>query len=231
MIVGSNSLVSVAARDMAADGRVRPALSEGSEDALAVQIGRDGDRALASGEFPENTANHTRLFRGDLALAADGLAAGVDLLDHAIAIAEPASGLALLDAPTQAAMGLGGEVLQEQAVHRALEPDMQLGDVALGKRDDAHAGETEVLEQGRHVRLVATDPVQRLGQYDFELAPLGILQKRLHARTEDHAGAGDGSIMIGGDDLPSLPRGMLAADPQLVFDRGDALVVAGIAGV
>lgn len=33
-------------------------------------------------------------------------------------------------------MRLGGEVFEEQRIHRALEADMQLGDFALGQRDD-----------------------------------------------------------------------------------------------
>lgn len=72
-------------------------------------------------------------------------------------------------------MGLGGEILEEQRVHRALEADMQLADLALGQRDDRHPGEFEVLEQRRNISLVAADPVQRLCHHHVELARLRVL--------------------------------------------------------
>jgi hypothetical protein len=52
-------------------------------------------------------------------------------------------------------MRLLGEILQERGVHRPLEPDVQLGDVALGERDDVHAGAGEPLEETGGVFLVA----------------------------------------------------------------------------
>ena len=128
-------------------------------------------------------------------------------------------------------MRLGGKVFEEQGIHGALEADVKLGDLALVKRDDLHAREAEMLEQGRHVGLIAAHAVQRLGQHHIELAALGVLQERLHARPQDHAGAGDGGVMVGADDFPLLPRRMLAADAELVLDRGDALIVGRIAGV
>jgi hypothetical protein len=44
-------------------------------------------------------------------------------------------------------MRLVREVLQEQRVHRSLEPDVQVRDDALGKRDDIYAGEGQALEE------------------------------------------------------------------------------------
>jgi len=64
---------------------------------------------------------------------------------------------------------------------------MHLADLALGQGDDRHAGELEMLKQRGHVRLVAADAVQRLGQHDVELARLRVLQDGLDARTQDHA--------------------------------------------
>jgi len=81
-------------------------------------------------------------------------------------------------------MGFGGEVLREQGVHASLEADVKLGDLALAQRDDLHAGEAEMLEQSRHVGLIAAHAVQRLGQYHIELAALVVLQERLHARLQ-----------------------------------------------
>jgi hypothetical protein len=42
-------------------------------------------------------------------------------------------------------MGLGGEVLQEQGVHRAFETNMQFGDFAFSQGNDLHAGKAQSL--------------------------------------------------------------------------------------
>ncbi|CEF48492.1 unnamed protein product [uncultured bacterium] len=86
-------------------------------------------------------------------------------------------------------MGLGGEILQEQGIHGALEANVKLGNLTLGEGDDLHASETEVLEQRCHVGLVAGDAVQCLCKHDVELAVLGILQQSLDPGAKDHARA------------------------------------------
>ena len=43
---------------------------------------------------------------------------------------------------------------------------MQVRDVALGERHDAHAGEGETLEESGRVLLVTTESIERLGQDD-----------------------------------------------------------------
>src|SRR5260370_634204 len=58
-----------------------------------------------------------------------------------------------------------------------------------------------------------------------------FLQQRLDARPENDAGAGDGGIMIGIDDLPTLLARMFSTDAELVLDRRHALVVGRVAGV
>jgi hypothetical protein len=59
-------------------------------------------------------------------------------------------------------MRLLGQILQGQRVHRALEADMHLVDLALGDRHDRNTGKAQALEQGRYILLVAGKPVQRL---------------------------------------------------------------------
>lgn len=88
-----------------------------------------------------------------------------------------------------------------------------------------------MLEQRRHIGLIARDAVQRFGQHNVELATSSVLQQALDARPENDAGAGDGGIMKGIDDLPSLPACMLTTDAELVLDRRHALVVGRTAGV
>jgi len=41
------------------------------------------------------------------------------------------------------------EEVREQGVHRALEADVELGDLAFAQRYDLHTREAEMLEQGR----------------------------------------------------------------------------------
>ena len=81
-------------------------------------------------------------------------------LDDAIAVAETDSRLSVLESAAQSSVGLLGEILEEQGVHRALESDVQVRDVAFRKRHDVHAGEREPLEESGGVFLVATEAVQ-----------------------------------------------------------------------
>ena len=86
-------------------------------------------------------------------------------------------------------MRLGREVLEEERVHRALEADMQLVDLAFGEGHQRDAGEIEALVERRHVLLVAAQPVERLGDDQVELAGARILDQLLIARRK--VGAAD----------------------------------------
>jgi hypothetical protein len=175
---------------------------------------------MARGDFP--TANSLKIRRtiaaSASAFAANRLALAVDALHNVVAIAEAAAGLAFLNPPAQATMGLGGEVLQEQGIHRALQTDMKLGDLTFGQGDDLHAGKAQMLKERRHVRLIARNAIQRLGEHNVELATLGVLQQQLDTRPQNDTGTGDRGVMIGIDNLPTLPARMLATDAELVLD-------------
>ena len=103
-------------------------------------------------------------------------------LDDAIAVAEAAGRLAVLDATAQAAVSLLSEILQEQGVHRALETDVQVRDVALGERDDVHPSEREALEETGRVFLVAAEAVERLGEDHVESPVQRITRQHLKSR-------------------------------------------------
>ncbi len=220
-----------AARDMAPDAGVAPGPSQRAGNPLLVQFDRDGLRTPAGDEGAEDAPDGRGFLRDDLSITPDRLAVGVQLLHHPIAVAEAPACLALLHPAAQAPMGLHGEVFQEQGIHRALEADMKLADLPFGQGDDLHAREAQMLEQSGDIRLIAGDAVQRLTQHHIESAPLSILQERLDTRPQDHARPGDGGIMIGAGDLPSLPPGMFPAKPELILDRAFALVVGRIAGI
>ena len=141
-----------------------------------------------------------------------------------VAVAEAASRLPELHASTKASARLIGEVLQEQRVHRALQTDVEVCDVALGERDDVHAGEGEALEETGGVFLVTAEAVQRFREHDIEPPIERVAHQRLKAGAQER-GAGDRVIgeLLRND--PSLSRGELPADAELVGDRGVSLVV------
>ncbi len=102
-------------------------------------------------------------------------------MDDTIAVGIAAADLAGLDTAPDAAMGLDGEVFEEQRVHGALQADMKLVDLALRQGEDRHARESQALEDPRHILLVAADAVERLGQHHVETAGLGIGKQGLDA--------------------------------------------------
>ena len=158
------------------------ALPLGAGNAVAVEIGGDRLGALAGGEFAKDAADDLGPGLIDLPLAARLLAIAVEMLHDVVAVAEAATRLTLLDAAAQTAVGLGGEVFQEQGVHRALETDMQLGDLALGECHERDTGKFEMLVENGDIGLVAADAVQRFRQHDLELARLRVPRERLDAR-------------------------------------------------
>ena len=135
-------------------------------------------RARAIGELPEDAPHDPGLLLVDPALAPDRLTGGVERLHHVVAVAEAAARLAGLHPAPLAAVRLGRQVLQEQRVHRPLEPHMELVDLALRQGEDADAREAEMLVEHRDVRLVATHPVERLGEHNVELSVPRVLEQR-----------------------------------------------------
>ena len=107
--------------------------------------------------------------------AASRAATARSALSHPVAVAQAATGLASLDPAADAAMGLRRQVLQEERVHRALEADVKLADLAFGERDQSDADELEMLVECRDIGLIAADPVERLGEDDVEATGLCIL--------------------------------------------------------
>jgi hypothetical protein len=139
----------------------RPTFDRRARNAIPVQIGRNGARRFSCREFPEDAADNRSLGFIDLAFAPDRLALAVGALHDVVAVAEPAAGLALLYPSAQTTMCLGGEVLQEKGIHRSFEADMKLGDFAFGQGNDLYAGKAQMLEQRRHIGLIARDAVQK----------------------------------------------------------------------
>ena len=211
------------------DGPHFPA--HGTGHALAVQRHGDGARGEAAVVIGEDAADDGGLRFVDRAVAADRFAVGVELLDHVVAVGIAAARLAVLHPAAQAPAGLVGQVLQEQRVHRALQPDMQLADLALGEGEHLYIGIAHALVDAGDVLLVAADPIQSLGQHQVEVATRRIHDQCLDTGTLDHAGAGDGMVGIFLDYCPAFLLRPQPAHAELVGDRGLALIVRRIAGV
>src|SRR5215831_19228002 len=111
---------------VAANGGVAPDFAEGARNALGVEPPGDGPRRGAGGELAEDAPDDRGLGFVDSASTSDRFAAGVVLECHVEAVTAPATGAALAHASFQAAPHLLAEVLQEERVHRALEPHMKL---------------------------------------------------------------------------------------------------------
>ncbi|MEX2165786.1 MAG: hypothetical protein WD852_02010 [Methyloceanibacter sp.] len=90
-----------------------PAPGDGTRNALLVQRLRDRSRRAAVCEFGEDAADDCSFCVVDAALAAYGLAVGIDLPHHVITEAETASGFPFANAAFEAAPGLLSKVFEE----------------------------------------------------------------------------------------------------------------------
>jgi hypothetical protein len=187
-------------------------------------------RRLAVRELGEDAPDYGGLDSVDLPPAMDRLSAGVVLSDDLIAIAQPAARSTLAHSALKPPVGLGREVFDEQGTHCALQPDMQLVDLAVGKSHEFDAGEGQMFEQRSHVLLVARKPIEPFGNYNVEDAVAGILQEPLVIRPEA-AGAAHGGVAVGANEMPALPIDPLPANPDLFLDRGAVLKIGRISCV
>ena len=173
---------SSAAGRIAVNGAGIPGSATWSRTALRVQSLRESLWRHASRIVAEDPANDFRFGRNDLAFARCD--AVMRCGSHPVAVAKATSRLPELDAAAQSPACLVGKVFQEQRVHRALQADMQVRDVALSERDDVHAGEREALEQSCGVLLVSAESIQRLREHHVESLVQRVSHHRLEAGTK-----------------------------------------------
>ena len=119
------------ASPVAVDRARSPASAGRAGNALGVKLVRNGAAGMADSVFLEDPPDDCGLGINDLPVAADRLAVLVDALDDVIAITKPAAGFARFDPSPKAAPRLVGEILEKKRVHRALEADMEVRDLAL----------------------------------------------------------------------------------------------------
>ena len=140
----------VAALRIAKQRRGVPTTTPWSGDALPVQVGDDGQWALAARILAEDPAHDRGLVGVDrpppMILA---------ILHDVVSVALAAGDAAGLDATDLPAPRLLREVLEEQRRHCAFEANMDLRHGAVGQRLDANAIERQLLIEGSDVGLTA----------------------------------------------------------------------------
>ena len=113
------------AERVAAERRVAPWTAARARCALSVEFGHDPARALARCEVRKDATNDCRLGLDDLAATA------LTVFDDGVTIRKSSTRTALFDAAAQPTARFVGEVLKEEGVHSAFEPDMQFTDFPL----------------------------------------------------------------------------------------------------
>ncbi|MDQ7251656.1 hypothetical protein Q8A70_28470 [Rhodospirillaceae bacterium R-7] len=172
----------VGATLVACDGRCVPGAAPGARHPLVVEPLRDALGRPAGDELREDALHDRGLVRIDLAKAADRLSVRPKAMHHAIPIGQPAGRAAALDLAPLPASDLFGQVLQEDGVHRALEADVEFGNLAFAYSDDGDAGGAQPLEDVGDVLEAPGEAVLRLSDHDIEPTELRIGQHRTRPR-------------------------------------------------
>ena len=107
---------------------------------------------------------------------------------------------------------------------------MQFGNLALADRQQRHAVEDELLEQRRHMLLIARQTIEAFGDDDVEMLLARVRKKRLVAGAQMRRAA-RAVVGIDAAEPPAFRFDAAAADAHLILDRGVALKLRGIAGV
>ncbi|MFG1211958.1 hypothetical protein V5F36_06875 [Xanthobacter flavus] len=200
----------------AVDGGGVPLPTSRPGHALRIEAGDDLTWRAALGKLSEDAAHHLGLAFVDLAHAGPR---------HPIAEAAAARALAFPDAPLEPAVGLQGEVAQEERRHGALEAHVHLRHPAVGDGPDLHAGEGHALVEGGDVRLIAGKAIKILGEDDVEGSAPGILHQPLEGESAVDAGARHSEVRIDLGHGPPLALGICGAKGGLVLDGTPVLLV------
>nr|WP_267223148.1 hypothetical protein [Novosphingobium clariflavum] len=146
---------SVAAHGIAVDGADVPASTGRGGHAFGIQPARDRERRFAGDVFGVDPPHDFGLVGIDLAQAAFRFTAGVQAVHFAVAIDDVARGAAGGHAPALAALDLVGQILAEQAGHRALEADLQFVHLSFGQGEDPRAKKANALVNAGEIFLIA----------------------------------------------------------------------------
>ena len=132
----------------------------------------------------EDIPDYLRFHGIDASTTAGVRAVGPNVTDNVVAIAKASTRAASFDAPSEAAPGLVRKILEVEGIHRALEPDMQLGDLALGNCYERNAAKYKLLVQLGYVRLITGKPIESLGNDHVEPPGSGVFEQLLIAGSQ-----------------------------------------------
>ncbi len=149
-------------------------------------------KAIRRGECPltnvsKNAPHNIGCLRHNATATAYRLAGAVGLLHDLVPVAETAARLAGLDPAAQSTPRLVGEVFQEQRIHCAFEPDVQVRDLPFGQGDDLHRRKRHALEDSSHILLIPADAIERFGQHDIKPAIEGVDKQPLDTGTNERS--------------------------------------------
>ena len=117
-----------------------------------VELFGDRARAQSRGKVAIDRLDYLRLARANAPVA--GFA-----FNDSVAVAKTSTGHPLQNATLQTASRLLRKVLEEEGVHRALQPYVKLADLTLRQGDNRHRGECHPLEESGRVFLVSADAI------------------------------------------------------------------------
>lgn len=174
----------VATLRVAVDRAETPVAARRGRNAVLVQCKSDGLCRLTGGVVAEDAENDGGLVFVDGAVAANGFAIGVQLLDHIVAIGIAATRFASLDTAALAAAGLVSKIFKEEGIHRALQTDMQMADLAFRQGEHLHIRIGHAFEDAGDVFLITREAIHRLREDHVEPAAHGVGHQGLDARTD-----------------------------------------------
>ncbi len=207
-------------------------LPDGTGNAFRVERLGDRARRFAGGIVVENAPDDGRLCRVDLALAAHRLAVPASSRPHhIIAVAIAAAGFPASTRPRRPRRVLSARSLRNSAPIVPLRPICSSLIVAFGEGDDPHAGKAQPLEDRGDVCLIAGEPVQRFGYDDIEVSRARIAASAPGCRGASGSRRKSRDRCSGSTTCQPFALRRCFAKPELIFDRGFALHVGGVAGV
>jgi hypothetical protein len=110
-----------------------------------------------------------------------------------------------------------GEILQEQSVHRSLQANVKLADLAFRESHDLDIGKTHPFEETGGILLITADAIERFSIDEIKLAPACILHERLDSRSYQRR-ARYGAVAVDLYQLMPVTFDVVAAKPNLVVN-------------
>src|SRR5581483_6693908 len=216
----------VESQPAAIDRRRIPLAATRTWNLLGVQPGCNSNRRFTAHILPKD-ALHDLGF----GLIDRPPAAIVALAHDVIAVALAARNAPGLHTTDLTSPRLLREVVEIDRCDDALEADMELADLAIGKGDYLDTPVRQALVQTGDVLEIAGETIDGFGQHGVELLLLGGQQQIEQTRPIVQRGPRDRCVTEFGDHLPALPPSVIASRADLVGYRPGVLEVGTESGV